>query len=75
MKFKEYLAFAVIVVSSNPSVGTSPGIKISFFLVFACAEELLSAPNIIFLPNPSPLDNEKAECASNPIPFQNKNTY
>ena len=44
--------------------------KIYFFLLSVCAEELLSAPNIItFLTNLLPLYNEKDEHALNPIPY------
>lgn len=70
MKLAEYAVSVVIVVSSNSSVKTLLRIKISFFLLSAWTEGLLSTPNIItFLPNPSPLWSEKAERESNPIPY------
>ena len=59
---------AVNVVSSNPCVGPSPRIKISFFLLLTCTEELISAPKIIqFVPNPLPTEN--FPFLSNPIPY------
>ena len=70
MKLAEYAVSVVIVVSSNSSVKTLLRIKISFFLLSAWTEGLLSTPNIItFLPNPSPLGSEKAERESNLIPY------
>ena len=66
----DYAAFAVNVASSNPCVRPLLRIKISFFLLSACAEELLSAPNIItFLPSQLQSDNEKNPRESNPIPY------
>ena len=63
----EYLAYALISVSSNPSVGSSPRTRISFFLLLVCTVKLLSTPKItIFLPH-SPVGNETCEPASNPI--------
>ena len=56
------------VVSYNPCVGPSPRIKIYFFLLSTCTEELLSSPKIIhFLPDPLP--TEKFLFLSNPIPY------
>ena len=70
MKLAEYAVSVVIVVSSNSSVKTLLRIKISFFLLSAWTEGLLSTPNIItFLPNPSPLWSEKAERESNLVPY------
>ena len=67
----EYSTSLVNVLSSNPPVGPLLRIKISFFLLSACREELLSTPNVItFLPNLLLPDNKKASHASNPIPFQ-----
>ena len=43
----EYLAYAVNVVSSNPYVGPSPRIKISFPSLSTCIDELLSAPKVM----------------------------
>ena len=41
--------------------------KISFFLLLACTEELFStAYDITFLPNPLPPENGKASRISNP---------
>ena len=60
----------VTAVWSNPSLGTFPKINISFFLLSACTEQLLGTRNITkFLPNLTPLDNEKAEYASNSVPY------
>ena len=68
MKLIECFFYGVIVVSFNPCVVPSPRIKISFFLLSTCTEELISTPKIItFLPNP--LATEKVPCLSNPIPY------
>ena len=57
-KVMEQSFFSVSVVAFKASVGTLPRIKISFFLLSICTDELLSVPNIItFLPNPLPSDN------------------
>ena len=62
----ESLASALNVVSSNSYFGPLPKIKISFFLLSGCTEELLSIPNIItFLPNPQLCENEKVPRAWN----------
>ena len=51
---------------SNPCIGPSARIKIYFFLLSACTEELISTPKIIqFLPNPLPTEN--CPFLSNPI--------
>ena len=64
----EYLVSAVNFVPFNPWVLPSPRIKISFFLVSTCTEELKSTPKIITLePNP-PVGNEKIPQLSNLIP-------
>ena len=69
MKLFEYFFSAVNVVSSNPCVVPSPGIKMSFFLLSTSTEELASTPKIItFLPN-TPVGNEKVPFVSNPIPY------
>ena len=48
VKLKEYLAFAVIVLSSNPSVDPLPRTKITFFFNFLLyVDKLLFAPKII----------------------------
>ena len=60
VKLIEYSFFAVSVVSSNPYVDPFPRIKISFFLLSTCTEELISAPKIItFFTSPLPLGNVK----------------
>ena len=62
----------ILSISSNQSVGSSPRIKISFFLLSACPQELLLLlliANITFLSNPPPPDNEKDERASNPTRY------
>ena len=59
--------YAVSVVSSNPWVGPSPRIKISFFLLSTCPEELISVPKIITLQPNSPVGNEKVPLLSNPV--------
>ena len=62
------LFFEVNVVSSNPWVGPSRRIKISFFLLSTCSDELIPTPKIIiFLPNP--LATEKVPRLSNLIPY------
>ena len=65
----EYSTSAVIVESSNPSVGHSPRITISFFLLPVCFDEILLFTSKIttFLPH-SLFGSEIRECASNPIP-------
>ena len=43
---------------SNPGVGPSPRIKVSFLLLSTGTEQLISTPKIIqFLPNPLPTEN------------------
>ena len=45
-------------VPSNTCVGSSPWIRISFFLLSTCTEELISTPKSIqFLPNQLPTEN------------------
>ena len=39
---KEYLSFGIIEVSSKSSLGPSPRAKISFFLLSACTDKLMS---------------------------------
>ena len=47
-----------------------PKIKISFFLLLVCAEELLSTPNITAsLPKPLPSDKEAFPRVLNQIPY------
>ena len=58
VKLTEYV-YSALSVCSNPCVGPLPKIKISFFLLSSCTEELKSTGKIItFLPNPIP-GNEK----------------
>ena len=45
----EYIFSAVNVTPSNTYVGPSPRIKISFFLLSTCTEELMSTPKFITL--------------------------
>ena len=53
---------------SNPCVGPSPTIEISFFLLSICTEELISTLKIIqFVPNP--LLTENFPFLSNPMPY------
>ena len=64
----EYI-FPALSICSNPCVGPSPKIKISFFLFSIFVEGLISTPkNITFLPNPISGD-EKLPCLSNPTPY------
>ena len=67
VKSIEYSVSVINIVSSKPHPGLLPRTEI-YFLLWTCADELLSLPNIrTFLPNPLPSDNEKDECTSNPI--------
>ena len=69
MQLIEYIFSTVNVVLSNPCVGPSPRIKISFFLFSTCTEELKSTPKMtVMSPNP-PLRCKKAPFPSNPIPL------
>ena len=53
---------------SNPCVGPSSRIKISFFLLSTCTGKLLSTPKkMTFLPQ-LPSGYENCERASNPVP-------
>ena len=68
-KICRILLAAVSIVSYNLSVGPSPIIKASFFLLSAGKKDFISAPKImIFLPEPS-VWNEKVPFISNPIPY------
>ena len=63
----KYSFSSVAVASSNISVGPLQIMKISFFLLLSCTEELFStAYDITFLPNPLPPENGKASRISNP---------
>ena len=71
VKLIKYLVSAVIVITFDPSIVPLPTIKISFFLVSTCQQELLSTLNIITcLPNLAPPNNEKNEHELNSIPFE-----
>ena len=62
-----YCASAVNVVSSNLCVGPSPRIEVPFFLLSICADELISAPELMtFFPERSPAD-ENSEREWNPM--------
>ena len=63
-----YFASAVNVVSSNPCMGLSPRIKISFPVLSICTNELISAPKIIKLFSKLPSVNENSKQESKPIP-------
>ena len=67
-KIGRLFTLGCIAASSTPSTGPLPRLKICFFLLSACAEELLWTQNT-FLQNLSPPDNEKRPHASNPIPY------
>ena len=67
VKLIGYFASAVNVVSSNPCVGPSPGIKISLFSLLICTDELISTPNIMTLFPKPPFVNENSERESNPM--------
>ena len=74
-KLIEHWAFAVNVVSSNYCVGPKPRIKISFFLLSICTDELMSTPKTMtFLPT-IPSQNENSEHESNPIPYHYIHSY
>ena len=47
VKLIHYFASVVNMISSNPCVGPSPRIKISFPLLSTCTDELISAPKIM----------------------------
>ena len=56
--FSKHFFSAVNVVPSNACVEPSLRIRISFFLLSICTEELISTPKIMqFLPNPLPTEN------------------
>ena len=54
-------------VSSNPCVGLSPRIKISFQLLPICTNELISAPKIITHFPMFPSGNKNSERKSYPM--------
>ena len=64
----KYWASADKVVSSNLCVGSLPKIKIYFFLLSICTDDLISTAKIMtFLPT-LPAGKEYSERESNPIP-------
>ena len=67
-KLIEYRASTTKVVSSNPCVRPFPRIKVSFFLLSICLEELISTPKIVTFLITLPSVNESFELESNPIP-------
>ena len=76
MKLREYSASAIIVVTCNSFIWLLSRINISFFLLSACAEELLPLYSraiksyiSIILPDPQTPDSEKDTRESNPIPY------
>ena len=67
-KLSEYWASVVNVVSHNPCVGPFPRIKIYFFLLWICTDELILIPELmIFSPTLLP-SNKYFERESNSIP-------
>ena len=55
-------------MSSNLCVGPLARIKVHFFLLSICTDELISSDKIMtFLPT-LPSGNENSDCRSNPIP-------
>ena len=67
VKLIGYKTPAANVVSSNPCVGPSPRIKISFPLLLTCTDELMSAPEIMTFFPMFPSTNENCERESNPM--------
>ena len=66
VKLIGYNFSAVDVVPSNPCVGHSPRIKIYFFLLSTCTEELYSKNYTV---STNPLPTETVPFLSNPIPY------
>ena len=71
-KLIEYLASAVIAVSSNFYIGPSPRTNIPFFLLSVCTDELLSTSKITTFLSQSKPWYEKSERKSNSIPYPEK---
>ena len=69
---KFLFSLAVIVVLSNPCVGSSPRANIYFFLLSVYNAELKSIPKIISLIPQSKPGYEKGEQESNQIPYPEK---
>ena len=62
--------YPLLLLQYHLSFRPLPKFKMSLFLLPSYTDELLLTPNITkFLPNLSPLENEKAERASNPVPY------
>ena len=61
------MASAVNVVSSNPYIGPSQGIKISFPLLSICTDELISAPEIMTFFPKLPSANKNSGRESSPM--------
>ena len=56
--------------NSKECIEPFPKIRISFFVLSTCLDELISAPNIVtFSPNLLLSDNKKRPTASNPITY------
>ena len=57
-----------VVVSSYPCIGPKPRIKISFFLLSICTDELVSTQKIMTFVHTLPSGNENSKGKSNLIP-------
>ena len=66
-KLIEYSASVFNVVLSNPYVGPLPRIKITFFSLSICTDDLISTPKIMAFAQPK-FGSEKNERISNPLP-------
>ena len=67
-KLIKYSASSANVVLSNPCVGPLPKIKIFFFLLSTCTDELISTPKIMTFLCESKSGSIKSERELNPIP-------
>ena len=67
VKWKGYFASAVNEVSSNPSVGSSPRISVSLFLLSICTGKIILASKIMTFFLMLPSVNENFERESNSI--------
>ena len=67
VKLTEYI-FSVVSVCSNPCVGPLPRIKIYFFLLPICVDELISTPKVTTFLAVPPDGCQKNPFLSNPIP-------
>ena len=68
VKLIRYIGSAFNVVSSNPCIGPSGRIKISFPLLSICTDGLISGPKIMTLFPIIPSLNKNSERESNPTP-------